>query len=371
MTTSLQRRFSRTKSRVSQILLPIVLAACAPVFSCGPASAAELELQNRPAVRQEQQTPAPRPSGESPAPGETRLRENIVIPGGQSQTVIVAPQGGLLPAEETKPGEILKPEEKTGEDFIHRDIVIETPVAPKNDEVRETVVPLPDAVHNEAVLRPEERRDERPEKDETRPEKDVVEPKTGPVTLESFLVKSAAEEEKAKAPEKKEPEKKTPPASKPEPKELPKKEAEKKPEPEKKPTPLSEPKKGQPLQIPESAKKTGDLSFLEGCWVGTRPEYYTKRIVTERFCFDAKGVGKRFISDPSYAGECVGATRALLNKNGVLHMQSEQMYCSAIDERWGASEMICRGEGEQTPCSWEFKDAGGAKQSYKIRFVRE
>lgn len=128
---------------------------------------------------------------------------------------------------------------------------------------------------------------------------------------------------------------------------------------------------GQGLKIPPDAAKTGDVSFLEGCWKGYRPEYNTKRMVTERFCFDNSGVGKRTISDPAYAGNCYGATRALLSKDGVLHMSSEEAVCTSGME-WGASDMTCKGEGEQTPCYWDFTALQGKPhQSYKISFVRE
>jgi hypothetical protein len=162
------------------------------------------------------------------------------------------------------------------------------------------------------------------------------------------------------------PQKETPKAEarqqKPEPAPLPQKEI---PPKEKQP-----PKKGEPLKIPEEAAKSGKLDFLEGCWVGTRPEYGTKRIVKERFCFDKNGVGKRYIYDPKYAGECVGATKALINSGGVLRMNSDKMFCTSGDI-WGASEMTCRGEGAQTPCAWIFRDLKNARQSYKIQFVRE
>ncbi|MDR1776942.1 MAG: hypothetical protein LBR31_03835 [Desulfovibrio sp.] len=141
-------------------------------------------------------------------------------------------------------------------------------------------------------------------------------------------------------------------------------------QPEKKAAEKRTPQKGEALKIPEDAAKSGKLDFLEGCWVGTRPEYGTKRIVRERFCFDKNGVGKRYIYDPKYAGECVGATKALVNSGGILRMSSSKMFCSSGDI-WGASEMTCQGEGEQTPCSWVFRDINNARQSYKIQFVRE
>lgn len=133
----------------------------------------------------------------------------------------------------------------------------------------------------------------------------------------------------------------------------------------------SKSKKGDTLVIPESAKKTKNVDFLEGCWVGNRPEYSSKRMITERFCFDDKGIGKRYVEDPTYAGICIGSTKALINKDGLLYMDSEIMYCSPSGEQWGGSKMQCQGEGEQTPCTWVFKDADGARQSYKITFVRE
>ncbi|MDR3358918.1 MAG: hypothetical protein LBN96_08760 [Desulfovibrio sp.] len=130
------------------------------------------------------------------------------------------------------------------------------------------------------------------------------------------------------------------------------------------------PRKGEALKIPEDAAQSGKLDFLEGCWVGTRPEYGTKRIVKERFCFDKNGVGKRYIYDPAHAGECVGGTKAIINSGGILRMNSSRMFCTSGDT-WGASEMTCRGEGRQTPCAWVFGDIKNARQSYKIHFVRE
>ena len=130
------------------------------------------------------------------------------------------------------------------------------------------------------------------------------------------------------------------------------------------------PRKGEPLNIPPEAAKTGDLGFLEGCWQGTRPEYYSKRTIRECFCFGKRGAnGKRRIFDPSGSRQCIGATRASLSKNGVLHVYSESAYCSD-GVKWGGANMTCRGNGKSTPCSWVFTDANGARQSYEINFVR-
>ena len=127
---------------------------------------------------------------------------------------------------------------------------------------------------------------------------------------------------------------------------------------------------GELLRIPPEAVKTGDLSFLEGCWEGTRPEYFSKRTIKECFCFDSGGrSGKRRISDPKGSRRCTGATRADMNAGGVLRVYSEGAYCDD-GERWGAAEMTCRGSGRNTPCSWIFTDAQGGRQAYEIPFLR-
>lgn len=130
------------------------------------------------------------------------------------------------------------------------------------------------------------------------------------------------------------------------------------------------PKIGEPLRIPPEAVKTGNLDFLEGCWQGTRPEYYSKRTVEECFCFGPGGqTGKRRIIDPAGGRSCIGATRANLNKNGVLSVTSQKGYCDD-GVNWGQAEMLCHGEGQSTPCSWVFRDAQGGRQAYRIPFVR-
>ena len=158
------------------------------------------------------------------------------------------------------------------------------------------------------------------------------------------------------------PQKETPPAQKAE-----KKEAQK-PKPEVKQS--AKPKVGEELRIPPDAAKTGNLDFLEGCWQGTRPEYYSKRTIRECFCFGAHGgSGKRRVIDPSGGRTCIGASSAKLGSNGVLTVKSEGAACTD-GERWGQAEMVCKGKGQRTPCSWVFKDANGGRQAYEIPFIR-
>lgn len=141
--------------------------------------------------------------------------------------------------------------------------------------------------------------------------------------------------------------------------------------PAKEPTPAKKrvPKMGEELRIPPEAAKSGNLDFLEGCWQGTRPEYYSKRTVYECFCFGKNGgSGKRRVIDPIGRRRCVGATRARLSGSTLL-VSSQGAVCSD-GERWGQAEMTCRGRGNHTPCSWVFQDANGGRQSYEIPFMR-
>ena len=148
------------------------------------------------------------------------------------------------------------------------------------------------------------------------------------------------------------------------------------PKPEKKTPPKPEPSRksrpGEQLRIPPEAVQTGRLDFLEGCWQGTRPEYFSKRIVRECFCFGPQGsYGRRTVIDPSGrrgGRTCTGTTRAHM-EGSTLRVSSSGAYCSD-GERWGAAQMMCRGSGQNTPCSWIFTDANGGRQSYEIPFVR-
>ena len=134
------------------------------------------------------------------------------------------------------------------------------------------------------------------------------------------------------------------------------------------------PESGDSLRIPPDAAQTGDLSFLEGCWRGTRPEYKTKRIITERFCFGKNGNGKRFIDDPATTQKCTGSAKGSFDAQGRLIVTSERASCTDAKGRsraWGQAYMVCQGEGNATPYFWRFPDARGGTQNYRIPLVRE
>lgn len=302
----------------------------------------------------------------------------ILMPdGGQSVILQTLPNGDFV----TDLGITLSPEGliKEGE-FKGQTIKLDPsllspnePVIAQKPEEIQPKIPVPEKVNPAKPIAPTVKAPEQnpkitPKKIEPAPKNET--PKSPEeekaLTLAQMLPLTAIDEKNKtqpsppKAAEKKpatEPAKK-PEAKKPEPK----KQAEAKPQPAK-------PKAGQALRIPPEAAKSGNLSFLEGCWQGTRPEYYSKRTIKECFCFGANGKnGKRRIYDgPSRM--CIGGTNAKLSSNGVLSVTSSGAACND-GERWGSAEMVCHNSGPRTPCSWIFTDANNGRQAYEIPFVR-
>lgn len=198
-----------------------------------------------------------------------------------------------------------------------------------------------------------------------------------PLTIVELLPMTPAPEQSKKD------EVKEKPAPKPEERKAPAREEKPKAEKPKQDKPKEQPKQpakpresakkpaiGEELRIPPEAAATGNLDFLEGCWQGTRPEYYSKRIIKECFCFGAHGsAGKRRVIDSIGGRMCIGSSKAKLSKEGVLSVTSSGAACTD-GERWGQAEMVCKGTGQHAPCTWVFKDASGGRQSYEIPFVR-
>ena len=189
------------------------------------------------------------------------------------------------------------------------------------------------------------------------------------LTIVELLPMTPAKEEAKKEPAPKADEKKAAPAKEEKAKtEKPK--TEKPKEPAKQKESKKKPSVGEELRIPPEAVATGNLDFLEGCWQGTRPEYYSKRMIKECFCFDVNGgAGKRRVIDSIGGRMCIGSSKAKLSKEGVLSVTSSGAACTD-GERWGQAEMVCKGTGQRAPCTWVFKDAQGGRQSYEIPFVR-
>ncbi|MBD5641839.1 MAG: hypothetical protein HDQ91_05425, partial [Desulfovibrio sp.] len=286
----------------------------------------------------------------------------IILPDGtRSQILSEEPEG-----YRTDTGVLLTPEGVILEGE-HRGELVKPEIAETQEPEKAVIKPEPEKAAQPG--KPEQKQAESParpgivelrekQKPESQPQKqeELTLAQMLPVTELPEAKKPALE--KPKLPEKKEPEKKTPE------KKTPEKKAHSS-APEKKAAP-AKPKPGQELRIPPEAAKTGNLSFLEGCWQGTRPEYFSKRTIRECFCFGANGkTGKRRVIDPSYNRMCIGSTHATLSANGVLSVSSSGAACND-GERWGQAEMVCRNSGPKTPCSWVFRDAQNGRQSYQI-----
>lgn len=349
-------------------------------------------------------TNIPRPAAPG-APAAQGLRELLVpgalvrLPDGRQTRIIevlpegirtelgvtLTPEGVVEGAAQTAPVTVLEP--------------ATLPAAPTPETARATTPQTPEAqkdipqtVRPEAAQTPETPAPQNPERAEVpvpavpqgagtqRTVPTVPEGTPHQLTIVELLPMTPAPEQRKaeKAPAKEEP--KAAPAPTPEKKKAaPAKEAKprekpaKAPKPKEPATPKSATKKpaiGEELRIPPEAVSTGNLDFLEGCWQGTRPEYYSKRIIKECFCFGANGgAGKRRVIDSLGGRMCIGSSRAKLSKDGVLSVTSSGAACTD-GERWGQAEMVCRGTGQRAPCTWVFKDAQGGRQSYEIPFVR-
>lgn len=336
--------------------------------------------------------------------------QGIVAPRYAPGATIVLPDGRRSIIEEILPdgrfrtdiGVILTPEGviAEGPDAGRAVTILETPAAPEIAEkpqdqanpkvaVPEITTPGTRPVKPEeapaiaAVPGPEAQAPKKPE--EQKPETGKTQ---GPLTIVELLpmtrlpdvqkkeepAAKSKKQETPKAPEKK-PEARKAPEKKPEQaKKVPEKQKHEpapKKQPEKKqPEKFKKPSVGQHLRIPPDAAKTGNLDFLEGCWQGTRPEYYSKRTIRECFCFGANGSsGKRRVIDPQGHRRCIGGARARLSGSGTLSITSSGAACDD-GERWGSAQMTCRNRGQSAPCSWIFPDAQGGRQSYVIPFVR-
>lgn len=335
-----------------RFLIMVFWVACATI-----AAAEESTLMNVPPA-----VTSPAPPVPHFAPGMTVLfpdgRQTVIeeiLPDGQWRTglgVFTPPQGVVIIEPEqinpgaTKPQVPVVPElavpEKAQEPVKEAPVQIAVPLAPENP-----VKPEAPQVQPPASVKPN--------------------PDTPAMTLAELLPVTELPEKKAEKPQK--------PEIKPEgPKqEAPKAEKKEKPAPKPAPKPekkAEKPKVGQELHIPEQAAKTGKLDFLEGCWQGTRPEYYSKRTVKECFCFGKGGkTGKRKVLDYTQGRTCIGGSHASLSSGGVLTVISSGAACND-GERWGQAEMVCRNSGPRTPCSWVFRDAQNGRQSYQIPFVR-
>ncbi len=360
----------------------LVIACCVAVWLPSPAGAEENEIVNIRPQRQVIQPVQPAPNTSVILPGTTVINPSGVtpVPAGQPDQIIVPDNRAILPdtnvqisvpdtssVQENKQDLHISPEiNVTAPDTNLHISVPETPPAPENRPAQPSEPGKEETPSraNVPVVVP----DVVPVPEGTVPA-NAAPPTLSPVQLWQLMPLTTLPKDIQNKPKEKTEPPQTARPSRPEkkkgtekPKEAPKKEAPK-------PARDAPVRSGEPLRIPEKAMQTGNLDFLEGCWQGTRPEYYSKRIVKECFCFGkGGGSGKRRVDDPRGGRTCFGSTRASM-AGRELRVSSEGAYCSD-GARWGAAHMTCRGSGQNTPCSWVFLDAEGGRQSYEIPFIR-
>lgn len=105
------------------------------------------------------------------------------------------------------------------------------------------------------------------------------------------------------------------------------------------------------LEIPEAARKTGDVSFLEGKWVcySGLIDSDTKQPLVITYAFNKNGNGITTASGPMTQGLCTGKAQGKVNKEGMLLILSDPANCPN-GHSFSGQEIECRGHGASTRC---------------------
>ena len=126
-------------------------------------------------------------------------------------------------------------------------------------------------------------------------------------------------------------------------------------------TPLTgeqaKPEPGSRMRMPPDAAKTGDLSFLEGCWYGTSDDSakslddIMKSQHRERLCFDKDGNGKISSEWRNRAVKCAGPSQAGFDAQGrlIIDNSAKQGVCNKGSLK--PSYFVCEGTGNATSCT--------------------
>ncbi|MBC7953173.1 MAG: hypothetical protein H7Z12_15305 [Rhodospirillaceae bacterium] len=115
----------------------------------------------------------------------------------------------------------------------------------------------------------------------------------------------------------------------------------------------SVPVKGSALVIPPSARQTGDLSFLDGCWnndTGLQNAKTGER-VTVLYCFDRVGGGN--VNYRERAKACTGSVLARIDGAGTLSISVGSASCN--DGQSYATEFVrCQSKDDgRADCHWQ------------------
>lgn len=107
---------------------------------------------------------------------------------------------------------------------------------------------------------------------------------------------------------------------------------------------------GDLMAIPPTAAKTGDMRFLEGCWV-TEPFAHKedqRALGVSEYCFDAAGQGQLMFT----RGRTICSTRAVARAtpDGQLLLEDSDGSCTDRST-WHKDSLACQNEGNRAVCS--------------------
>jgi hypothetical protein len=113
--------------------------------------------------------------------------------------------------------------------------------------------------------------------------------------------------------------------------------------------PERDPEERRELMIPEQARESNDMSFLQGCWLSATNIYNEDgEPVLAEYCFDQNGRGQRNVRQAELR-DCSGPLRARFESNGRLFIESEAAACND-GSAYVPQRVECSGSGDSTQC---------------------
>ncbi|MBL8705880.1 MAG: hypothetical protein JNM30_13595 [Rhodospirillales bacterium] len=141
------------------------------------------------------------------------------------------------------------------------------------------------------------------------------------------------------------------------------------PAPEPAPKPPVEAKPDESLRIPEEAKRSGDMSFLAGCWasITTLVNQRTGAPIVAEYCFDENGFGRSIRTEPNT--QCVGPMRAHFDDQGSLTVEETEMAVCGDGRRYTQTTVTCSpGENNIAQCTGVNR---GSRDAYTVGLQRK
>ena len=123
------------------------------------------------------------------------------------------------------------------------------------------------------------------------------------------------------------------------------------------------------LRIPEEAKRSGDMSFLAGCWasITTLVNQRTGAPIVAEYCFDENGFGRSIRTEPNT--QCVGPMRARFDDQGSLTVEETEVAVCGDGRRYTQTTVTCSpGQNGIAQCTGVNR---GSRDAYTVRLQRK